>query len=239
MRNVGTLTRRELSMFFFSPIAYVVLSVFLVVTGMFFIRDNFVPGGEASLRITFGNYLPVILVFIVPMLTMRLMSEEFRSGTIETLMTSPVSETDVVLGKFFGTLVFYLVMLASTLLHVILVACYGPLDVGLLLCTYLGLILLGGLYASVGLFFSALTRNQVIAVVCSFVLLAVFTFLANYIARDQEGTLRVVLQHMSVMAHFQDFARGLVDVNHLVFFVTMTVFFLFLTVKALESRRWR
>ena len=239
MRNVGTLTQRELSTFFYSPIAYVVLAVFLVVTGMFFISDNFVPGGEPSLRITFGNYLPVILVFIVPMLTMRLMSEEFRSGTIETLMTAPVSEVDVVLGKFLGTLVFYLVMLATTLLHVILVACYGPLDVGLLLCNYLGLILLGGLYISVGLFFSACTRNQVIAVLCSFVLLAVFTFLANYLARGQEGALRVVLQHLSLIAHFQDFARGLVHTNHLVFFVTSTVLFLFLAVKTLESRRWR
>jgi ABC-2 type transport system permease protein len=239
MGNVGTLTQRELSTFFYSPIAYVVLAVFLVVTGMFFVSDNFVPGGEASLRITFGNYLPVILVFIVPMLTMRLMSEEFRSGTIETLMTAPVSEVEVVLGKFLGTLVFYLVMLATTLLHVILVACYGSLDVGLLLCTYLGLILLGGLYISVGLFFSACTRNQVIAVLCSFVLLAVFTFLANYLARDQEGTLRVVLQHLSLIAHFQDFARGLVHTNHLVFFVTSTVLFLFLAVKTLESRRWR
>lgn len=239
MRNVGTLTQRELSVFFYSPIAYVVITVFLVVTGIFFISDNFLPGAEASLRITFGNYLPVILVFVVPMLTMRLLSEEFRGGTIETLMTAPVSEADVVLGKFCGTLVFYLVMLATTLLHVILVAAYGPLDVGLVLCTYVGLILLGALYISVGLFFSACTRNQVIAVVCSFVLLAVLTFLANYLAREQEGNLRVVLQHLSIMTHFQDFARGLFDINHLVFFLSTTALFLFGSVKVLESRRWR
>ena len=239
MRNVGTLTQRELSVFFYSPIAYVVITVFLVVTGVFFISDNFLPGAEASLRITFGNYLPVILVFVVPMLTMRLLSEEFRGGTIETLMTAPVSEADVVLGKFCGTLVFYLVMLATTLLHVILVAAYGPLDVGLVLCTYVGLILLGALYISVGLFFSACTRNQVIAVVCSFVLLAVLTFLANYLAREQEGNLRVVLQHLSIMTHFQDFARGLFDVNHLIFFLSTTALFLFGSVKVLESRRWR
>jgi len=239
MRNVGTLTQRELSVFFYSPIAYVVITVFLVVTGIFFISDNFLPGAEASLRITFGNYLPVILVFVVPMLTMRLLSEEFRGGTIETLMTAPVSEADVVLGKFCGTLVFYLVMLATTLLHVILVAAYGPLDVGLVLCTYVGLILLGALYISVGLFFSACTRNQVIAVVCSFVLLAVLTFLANYLAREQEGNLRVVLQHLSIMTHFQDFARGLFDINHLIFFLSTTALFLFGSVKVLESRRWR
>ena len=243
MRNVTTLTQRELSVFFYSPIAYVVLAVFLGVTGAFFVKDNFLPGAEASLRITFGNYLPVILVFVVPMLTMRLLSEEFRGGTIETLMTAPVSEADVVLGKFCGTLVFYLVMLATTLLHVILVAAYGPLDVGLVLCTYVGLILLGALYMSSttrsGLFFSACTRNQVIAVVCSFVLLAVLTFLANYLAREQEGNLRVVLQHLSIMTHFQDFARGLFDVNHLIFFLSTTALFLFGSVKVLESRRWR
>lgn len=239
MQKVGTLTQRELSAFFFSPIAYVVLAVFLVVTGIFFVSDNFVPGGESSLRITFGNYLPVILVFILPMLTMRLLAEELRSGTIESLMTAPVSDADVVLGKFFGTLVFYLLMLGTTLLHVVLVSIYGTLDVGLVLASYLGLILLGGLYISVGLFFSACTRNQVIAVICSFVLLAVFTFLADYLARDQEGTLRVVLQHLSIVAHFQDFARGLVDTNHLIFFLSTTGLFLFLTVKVLESRRWR
>jgi len=239
MQKVGTLTRRELSVFFFSPIAYVVIAIFLVVTGIFFTSDNFLPGAEASLRITFGNYLPLILVFVLPMLTMRLLSEEFRSGTVETLMTAPVSEADIVLGKFLGTLVFYLAMLATTLLHVVLIAVYGPLDVGMLLATYLGLILLGGLYISVGLFFSACTRNQVFAVLCSFVLLAVFTFLANYLAREQEGTLRVVLQHLSIVAHFQDFARGLVDTNHLIFFLSTTVLFLFLTVKVLESRRWR
>ncbi|MFQ5490198.1 MAG: ABC transporter permease [Phycisphaerae bacterium] len=239
MQKVGILTQRELSAFFFSPIAYVVLAIFLMVTGIFFANDNFVPGGESSLRITFGNYLPVILVFILPMLTMRLLAEELRSGTIESLMTAPVTDADVVLGKFFGTLVFYLLMLGGTLLHVVLVAMYGTLDVGLVLASYLGLILLGGLYISVGLFFSACTRNQVIAVICSFVLLAVFTFLAEYLARDQEGGLRVVLQHLSIVAHFQDFARGLVDTNHLIFFVSTTGLFLFLTVKVLESRRWR
>ena len=226
-------------MFFFSPIAYVVIAVFLAVTGIFFFWDNFVPGGEASLRVTFGSYLPLILVFVLPMLTMRLLSEEFRSGTIETLMTAPVSEVDIVVGKFCGTMVFYLVMLATTLPLAFVIAAYGPLDVGMLVCTYLGLLLLGGLYVSVGLFFSTCTRNQVIAVLCSFVLLAILTFLANYLARGQQGTLRVILQHLSIVAHFQDFARGIFDTNHLIFFVSTTALFLFLSVKVLESRRWR
>jgi ABC-2 type transport system permease protein len=239
MRNVTTLTQRELSVFFFSPIAYVVLAVFLGITGAFFVTDNFQPGADASLRVTFGNYLPVILMFVMPLLTMRLLADEFRGGTIETLMTAPVSDVDVILGKFLGTMVFYVVMLATTLLYVVLVAAYGPLDVGLVLCNYFGLVLVGGLFIAVGLFFSACTRSQVVAGLCTLVLLAVITLLANYLAQNLEGTLRVLLQHLSVLAHFQDFSRGLVDTNHLIFFVTTTALFLFLAVKVLESRRWR
>ena len=238
MGNVGTLTRRELSVFFYSPIAYVVIALFLIVTGIFFSLFNFQPGQEASLRET-CRFLPYILVFIIPMLTMRLLSEEFHSGTIEPLMTAPVSDTQVVLGKFLGTFVFCLILLATTVLHAVVIAAYGPLDVGLLLCTYLGLILLSALYVAVGLFFSACTRNQVIAVLCSFILLAIFTFLAELGATRYEGYIRLLLQHLSIPAHVADFTRGLLDTTHLVFFITTTAFFLFLTVKVLESRRWR
>jgi gliding motility-associated transport system permease protein len=239
MRNIGTLTQRELSSQFVSPIAYVVIALFLLVSGIFFASDNFLPGGEATVRPILGSYMPIILVFVLPMLTMRLLSEEFRGGTIETLMTAPVNDTEVIVGKFLGTLSFYCIMLATTLVYPILVSMYGSLDVGLVAATYIGLLLVGGLYISVGLFFSTCTSNQVIAVLCSFVFLAVFTFLANYLARDQEGWLRVVLQHLSIISHFQDFSRGLIDSNHVVFFVTSTLLFLFLGVKALEFRRWR
>jgi ABC-2 type transport system permease protein len=239
MQNIATLARRELSAFFFSPIAYVVIAVFLAVTGIFFVRENFVPGGEASLRITFGLYMPLILVFVLPILTMRLISEEYRNGTIETLMTAPVSDVDVVLGKFCGAFLFYLAMLATTVLHVVLIATHGNLDFGLLLATYLGLALLGGLYIATGLFFSACTRNQIIAVLCSLVLLAIFTFLTNYVSDRWEGILRVTMQHLSIQSHYENFARGLVDTNDLVFFLSTTIMFLFLSVKVLESRRWR
>jgi ABC-2 type transport system permease protein len=239
MKHVSTLAQRELSVYFFSPIAYVVIAVFLLVTGLFFGTQNFVPGAESSLRTTLGDYMPIILVFILPMLTMRLLSEEFRSGTIETLMTAPVSEVDVVLGKFLGAMVFYLVLLAPTLLYVVLMAIYGTLDVGMLLCGYLGLLFLGAFYIAVGLFFSAWTRNQVIAVVCSFVVLGILTFLAGYLGGLLSGTPRILLQQLAVLNHFQDFSRGALVSDHVVFFVTLTGLFLFLTVKTLESRRWR
>ena len=130
-------------------------------------------------------------------------------------------------------------MLGTTLIYPIIVAQYGPLDKGLLLSTYIGLLLIGSLYISVGVFFSACTSNQVIAVVCSFVFLAIFTFLASYLASRQEGIARVILQHLSIVAHYHDFSRGLLDTNHIVFFVSSTALFLFLGVKALEFRRWR
>lgn len=239
MRNVGTLTQRELSVLFYSPVAYVVITIFLVVAGIFFGTENFKPGAEASVRVLFGSYFPLILVFILPMITMRLLSEEYRSGTIESLMTAPVTESDVILGKFFGALLFYVVMLATTLVFVVIVALFGPLDKGLVVSTYMGLLLLGALYTAVGVFFSACTKNQIIAVLSSFVLLALLTFLANWLAGQQEGLVRVILQHLSIMSHYQDFARGLIDSNHVIFFLSSTGLFLFFAVKVLEFRRWR
>lgn len=239
VRNVPTLMQRELSVYFYSPIAYVVLTLFLLVSGLIFGIGVFEPGNDASLEFMFGRLMPLVLLLSLSFLTMRLLSEELSSGTIETLMTSPVTDLDVVLGKFFGTFVFYLVMLTTTLLYAVLIAIYGPLDWGETFATYFGLALLGALYISVGLFFSACTRNQVVAVICTMLVLIIFTYVADLLAQQLEGTGRIVMQHLSIVSHFQDFARGLVDVNHLVFFLTTTGMFLFLAVKVMESRRWR
>jgi ABC-2 type transport system permease protein len=239
MKHVATLARRELNVYFFSPIAYIVIAIFLALSGVFFVKWTFVPGNEASLRAVMGDAMPIILLIILPMISMRLLAEELRSGTIETLMTAPVSEVDVVLGKFCGAMAFYGVMLATTLLYAVVVAIWGTLDVGMLVCTYIGLVLLGGFFVSVGLFFSAWTRNQVIAVVCSVVVLLVLTFLVNLLALGLSGWPRIILQQINVFNHYPDFARGALVLNHVVFFVTMTGLFLFLTVKTLESRRWR
>ena len=164
MKNATPVMQRELSAYFYSPIAYTVLTIFLIILGIFFLTTTFIPGGESSLR-NLVDVMPLILVVILPTLTMRLLSEEFHSGTIETLMTAPVGEADVVIGKFLGAFLFYLVMLASTLFYAVLVAIHGHLDVGMSFCTYIGLILLGALYFSVGLLFSACTRTQIYAAV--------------------------------------------------------------------------
>jgi ABC-2 type transport system permease protein len=239
MRNVSTVVRREMAAYFFSPIAYVAATIFLFSCGLAFALGTFQPGGEATLRSLCEPWLLLILAFVLPMLTMRLVSEELRSGTIESLMTAPVTEVDIVLGKFLGAVLFYLVLLATLLLYPALMAFYGPVDPWLLTCNFLGLILLGALYIAVGLFFSACTKHQVVAVLASFALLGLMTFASHGLATTVEGWPRTLLQQMSVRSHFGDFVRGLVDLNHLVFFLSTTAFFLFVTVKTLESRRWR
>jgi len=239
MQNVATMAQREISAFFLSPIAYAVNAIFLFAAGLAFALGSFTQGGEASMRGLFDFWIVLILVFVLPMLTMRLMSEELRSGTIETLMTAPISETEVVLGKFLGTLVFFLVQLAALLLYPILMAIYGDLDFGLLVCHWIGLLLLGSLYIAVGLFFSTLTKHQVIAVLGSFALLALMTFASHALALQTEGWVKVVLQQLSIRTHFEDFVRGTLDLSHVVFFVTTTALFLFITVKMLETRRWQ
>ena len=189
----------------------------------------------------FDFWIVLILVFVLPMLTMRLMSEELRSGTIETLLTAPITEVEVILGKFLGAFAFYLILLATLLLYPIILSVYGDVDLWLLVCNYIGLLLLGALYVSVGLFFSTLTKHQVIAVLLSFALLALMTFAFQALSMNPEveGWPRTVLQQLSIQSHFRDFVRGMLDVNHVVFFLTMTGFFLFVTVKLLEVRRWR
>ncbi len=238
MRNVATMVRRELGAYFLSPIAYAVSAVFLFGTGLAFGLGTFRNGAEASMRSLFEFWVMLILVFVLSMLCMRLLSEEFRSGTIETLMTVPITEVEVVLGKFFGALVFYMILLATLLLYPILLSMYGSVDAKLLICNYLGLFLLGALYIAVGLFFSAWTKHQIVAVLLSFALLALATFAAHGLAQTVEGWPRAVLQHLSVRTHFFDFVRGLVDLNHVVFFITTTALFLFFTVKRVEMRRW-
>lgn len=240
MRNVSTLIQRELGAYFLSPIAYIVMAIFLFSTGLAFGLGIFINGGEASLRFLFEFWMMLILVFVIPMLTMRLLSEEYRSGTIETLMTAPITEMEIIIGKFLGVFVVYLILLATLLIYPLILATYGQFDITLLLCNYLGLLFLGSLYIAVGIFFSACTNHQIIAVLSSFFVLALMSFAFQGLATQFDaGWIRVVLQQISIRSHFQEFVRGLVDLNHVVFFLTLTGLFLFLSVKRLEMRRWQ
>jgi ABC-2 type transport system permease protein len=245
MSKTLALARRELASHFLSPLAYVVGSVFLVVVGLLFfwgfppfVRPVFVSGAEASLRLLFDN-LAYIMVFIAPLLTMRLLSEEFRNGTIETLMTSPISDTQIVLGKFLGVMGLYLAMLATTLVFLALVARYGQPDAGVAAMGYLGMVLLGAAFIAVGMFASALTRYQLVAALVGIAILATFAMLMSIPVAHAPEPLSQLAARLSAMTYFRDFSRGFLDTRGVVYFASACVFFLFLSVKTLESRRWR
>ncbi len=238
IRNVKALTQRELVATFYSPVAYIVAAVFLVASGYLFMDKTLVVGSEASIRGMLHS-MAWVLVFAVPLLTMRALADEYASGTIESLMTAPVSDVEVVLGKFFGVLVFYAALLATTLMHVVVLFRYGEGDPAVVAFGYVGMLLLGALYVAVGLFASALTRYQLVAAMIGAGLLSVFTIIVDSLAIWQGGVWRTVLGYINILYQFEDFAKGIFDTKGLVFFVSGTLFFLFLTVKVVESRRWR
>jgi len=238
IRNVTALTQRELYATFFSPVAYVVATVFLVATGYLFTTTTLLPGAEASVKPMLDS-MALLLVFAVPLLTMRALSEEFASGTIETLMTAPVTDFQVVFSKFLGVLLFYAALLLTTVVHVALLFKYGGAEVSVVLYGYVGMLLLGALYIAVGIFASALTRHQLVAAIIAMGVLSLFTLVIDAIASWKGGAWRSALGYVNIVRHFQDFSKGIFDTGAVVFFLSGTVFFLFVAVKALESRRWR
>ena len=238
IRNVVALTQRELMASFFSPVAYIVAAVFLMATGYLFMTNTLLEGAEASIRPLLES-MAWILIFAIPLLTMRVLSEEFSSGTIEALMTAPVTDVEVVLGKFFGVFVFYISLLVTTLVHVILLLRFGGSDVPAMMYGYFGMLLLGALYVSVGVFASSLTKHQLLAAILGMGFLSIFSLMVDALAAAKGGLWRVVLSYVNVLHHFEDFSKGIFDTKAIVFFISGTAFFLFLAVKTLESRRWR
>jgi ABC-2 type transport system permease protein len=239
MNTILTLARRELGAYFLSPIAYIVAAIFLLLCGLAFGLAAFVPGGDVSLRGLLDPWIVLFLVILIPILTMRVVSEELRAGTIESLMTAPITETELVLGKYVGAMTFYLILLATLIFYVIILSMYGRVDVLLLLCHFLGLILLGAMATAAGVFFSACSKHQVIAGLLTILILPLFTLALDRLAQNVDGRIRAVLQHLSIYSHYKDFVLGRLELSHLVFFVSLTGLFLFLTVKRLEMRRWQ
>ncbi|MDD4888591.1 MAG: ABC transporter permease [Phycisphaerae bacterium] len=237
MRNTCVIAKRELASVLTSPRAYVIGAKFLALVGILFVLD-FRPGMEASLRQVFSHVVWV-LVLSVPLLTMALLSDEYARGTIETMMTAPVTEIDVALGKFFGVLGFYVLLLLTTLPHYFLLSAYSQPEFGQALMGYFGMMLVGGMFIAVGLFFSSLTKHQLLAALGSAAVLAIFTLLPLLLNRLVAGRVARFVNYVSVSANFDNFSKGIIDLRSLVFFLSMMLFFLFLSVKVLESRRWR
>jgi ABC-2 type transport system permease protein len=240
LSKAPVIARRELFSYFVSPIAYVAMFLFLIACGFAFMQD-FAPGQPAVMRHVF-EWMLWFLVFIVPVLCMGTISQEWASGTIETLMTAPVGDAEVVIGKFLGSLGFVLVLLAPTLIYVVLMASYATprLDLGPVVNAYVGMVLAAALFVAVSLFCSSLTRSQVVAAVSAFAILAVMTivpWLVGAWAALPDFWRRVANQ--GVYGRYADFSKGVFDVGHVVFFLVATGIFLFGTVKVLEFRRWK
>jgi ABC-2 type transport system permease protein len=238
MNRALTIAQRELSSYFFSPIAYVAMFAFLIASGSLFWGD-FKPGQPAAMRTLF-DWMVWLLVIIVPLLCMGLLAQEWASGTIETMMTAPVGETDMVLGKFLGSFGFFIVLLVPTLIYVVMLRFFSHPDAGPIFSGYLGILLVGALFTSVGLFCSSLTRSQIVAAVTTAAILCAITilpwFASSKVAMPEFWRK---LMEQGVFTRYTDFSKGVIDSGNLVFFVASTVVFLFLTVKILESRRWK
>lgn len=239
MRNMCAIMQRELLSLFCSPIGYIVIAGFLLITGGSVLwTGTFAPGKPASLYGVFA-LTPWVLTVIVPAIAMRTISDEYRSGTIETLMTAPLSDAQMVLGKYLASLVFYVIMLAPTLVYMVLLEVYGDPDWGQAASAYLGLVLIGVSFTAFGVFASSLTSNQVVAWILGWVPLLLLACVTYFLVDMVRDWMRAVFQQINVIGRFDDFSRGLVKVDGVVFFLASAALFLFLTVKVVESRRWR
>lgn len=255
MRNILAIAHKELKSYFASPIAYVVIGFFALLYGYFyyailayFVRQSMQMNqfgmGPQSMNINQQMIRPllqnvsVLILFVLPMVTMRTYSEEKRSGTIELLLTSPVTDFQIIIGKFLGALTLYATALAVTLIHIVILFAYGKPEWKPILTGYLGLLLMGGCFISVGLLISSLTKNQIVAGMVTF---AVFLFLwvINWIGSFSGPTVEKITSYLSIIEHYDDFGKGVIDTTHLIYYLSFMTFGLFLTAKSVDSERWR
>jgi ABC-2 type transport system permease protein len=238
MKNIWAITLRELKAYFVSPIAYVVSALFLVTMGYLFALI-LISSREASLRNLFNNMIFVLLI-MAPALTMRLLAEEQRLGTIELLLTAPVHDWQVVLGKFLGSFILFVVMLlAPTLYYVLILQVFGPPDYGPILTGYLGFVLIGAAYLAIGVFGSSLTQNQIIAFFISMVILLLLWIADASSSVFGVGALSDALTYLALPRHFTDLFRGVVDTTDIVYALSVVAIFLFLATQVLQTKRWR
>lgn len=257
MGNVIAIFQKEMRSYFGSPIAYVMAGVFLLFLGFIF-RNLVLNFNQISLTymqqagqmpranlnvndLVIRNFFGLqffIWMIVTPMLTMRLYAEEKRSGTIELLMTSPLTTWQTLLGKFAACLTLYLIIEAAAFSLIALLSAYAQIDWGPVLAAYLAIFLLGGTFISAGIFASSLTDNQIVAVVVSFFLLLLL-WMIDWASSFANETVAGIFGYLSILGHMQDMARGVIATNDIVFFASAILFFLFLTHTVIESRTWR
>jgi ABC-2 type transport system permease protein len=260
--SILAIAHKEIRAYFASPVAYVVIGLFAVLFGVFYyaILDWFVKqgmqmamgGGPQSLNVNermirplFQNAL-VLLLFVLPMITMRTYAEEKRSGTMELLLTSPITDVEILIGKFLGALTLYAAMLGVTLVYLLALFAFGTPEWKPMATAYLGLLLFGGCFVSVGMLVSSFTKNQIVAGMMTFVVFLLL-WVIDWLASSATGLFGVsagpiveeVLNYLSITQHFDDFGKGIIDTKHIIFYVSFITFGLFLTARSVDSERWR
>lgn len=260
MKGILAIYRRELSGYFVSPIAYIVIGFFLALTGYFFadivgrvIEYSFraqMQGGQfgapppidAPMLVirNFAGFVTTILLFLVPMLTMGVYAEERKRGTMEMLMTSPITEFQIVMGKFLASLTLFVVMLAPTLIYHFIIGRYSEpaLPWRIMWAGYLGIFLLGAGLLALGSFISSLTENQIVAGVSTFVVFLMLWIL-DFGVRGSSTTFGEIMKYLSILQHYDTFAQGVIDTSSIIFYLSVVALGLFLTLRNLDSMRWR
>jgi len=234
MQQVAHIFKREFKSYFVSPIAYIVISIFLLVTGWFFFSTFFIYN-QANLR-SFFSMLPIIFAFVVPAITMRLFSEELNVGSYETLLTLPVTYRDVILGKFLASVVFIMAMLVPTIAYPVTAWLLGQLDWGPVAGGYIGALLLGAAYSAVGLFASSLTRNQIIAFIIGIAICFSLTLVDKmlfFLPRNLVG----LFGYLGADFHFQNISKGVVDSRDLLYFLSISFVGLYCTHLAIQGKK--
>ena len=258
IRAVSLILSRELRAYFSSPIAYVVITMFLIITGYFFYnliatfsvisfqaqanpmmarQYNLLNINETVVRPLFGN-ISIIMLLMTPLLTMRLLAEERKAGTMELLLTYPVRDIEVVMGKFLACFMVFLAMICSTFLYPCLLLLLGEPELMPIITGYTGLILLGAAFIALGLFTSSLTENQIIAASMAFGILFVF-WLMSYSVNLVSPGLGQIVSYIAITEHLESLAKGVVDTEDIIYYLLFVTLFLFLTLRSLESKRWR
>lgn len=247
MRGLLATIERELRAYCFSPLGWAILTLVLLINGgvfwvlVSFLSDPRSPASATPLEYFFGQtvFFWLVLLFVAPVLTMRLLAEERKSGTIEVLMTAPISEGQVVAGKYLAALVFYVALWLPSLLYAAILAAYSEVDWGPVASGYLGILGIGALFLAAGVFASALSRNQIVAALATFAMLMVFFSFGLLEGLFQGEAVREAFGYMNLWQQMEDFSRGIVDTRRLVFYASVTLLFLFLASRTLEAKKWR
>lgn len=234
MENTAYIFRKEFKGYFVSPIAYIVITIFLVLSGWFFFSTFFLYS-QAELR-NFFTLLPVIFSFIIPAITMRLFSEELNTGSYELLLTMPVTSLDIILGKFLAAIAFVGLMLLPTISYGVMISFIGELDWGPVIGGYVGAILLGGAFSSIGIFASSLTRNQIIAFIIGMTICFTLTLLDKMLFFLPESILGT-LQFLGADFHFQNVSRGILDSRDIIYFLSIGFVMLYATNLVIREKK--